>query len=260
MWKRPHAASMPPGRCLRQPRSKPRPFRLRTFSLRNVRPGWRRLTFFQVRPPPIPLAYRLNPRAITGARCSAHRSCASPIRCQRTRLLPNPSRLTAVASFHGTCTRGRSGHSLRCPPTATTVQAAHFRLANASQPFRRLTCPAPPVSTARVPSAFPGAPLGACHRSRGSRPPTLYLGPTPRLEHFNHPADIPGTGEPLPAAQALPALVMPVILMVTWLAGVTPRSRTWLYVRLSGRHSFLPQAEPGGEISGGRRKKLLPYP
>ena len=62
-------------------------------------------SFFQVAPPPIPLAYRLNLIAVTGHGNFMHHNCLPPIRCQKTRFLPKTSRLTASASCHGICAR-----------------------------------------------------------------------------------------------------------------------------------------------------------
>ena len=98
-------------------------------------------------------------------------------------------------------------------------------------------CPAPPVDT----------PAGRdCLAARTARfrrwlppqaSPALYLGPTPRLQHFKHVGDQTHAPATRPAAGALPALAISFVFWVTWLSGVTPRTTG----RMSGlppRHSF----------------------
>ena len=98
-------------------------------------------------------------------------------------------------------------------------------------------CPAPPVDT----------PAGRdCLAARTAQfhlwlPPkassALYLGPTPRLQHFKHVGDQTHAPATRPVAEALPALAISFVFWVTWLSGVTPRTSG----RMSGlppRHSF----------------------
>jgi len=94
-----------------------------------------------------------------------------------------------------------------------------------------LLCPAPPVAHQRAATALP--------RLRPGRSmfvampgPSFYSGPTPRLQHFDHLSDRGRAPATKPAAEALPALVMPSASWVTWLEGVIPRA--------SGRMGGLP--------------------
>jgi hypothetical protein len=99
------------------------------------------------------------------------------------------------------------------------------------------SCPAPPVNTpagrdclaARTARFRPWLPPQAS--------PAVYLGPTPRLQHFKHVADQTHAPATKPAAGALPALAISFVFWVTWLSGVTPMTSG----RMSGlppRHSF----------------------
>jgi hypothetical protein len=99
------------------------------------------------------------------------------------------------------------------------------------------SCPAPPVDTpagrdclaARTARFRPWLPPQAS--------PAVYLGPTPRLQHFKHVGDQTHAPATKPAAGALPALAISFVFWVTWLSGVTPMTSG----RMSGlppRHSF----------------------
>lgn len=57
-------------------------------------------TFFQVAPPPIPLAYRITHITETLVGELIHLDCLPLNHCQKTRLLPKMSCLTAIASCH----------------------------------------------------------------------------------------------------------------------------------------------------------------
>src|SRR5262249_38963108 len=66
---------------------------------------------------------------------------------------------------------------------------------------------------------------------------TVYLGPTPRLQHFKHVGDQTHAPATRPAAGVLPALAISFVFWVTWLSGVTLMTAG----RMSGlppRHSF----------------------
>lgn len=94
-------------------------------------------------------------------------------------------------------------------------------------------CPAPPVAHQRAATALPRLRPGRSMIDVMPRP-SFYSGPTPRLQHFDHPSDQRRAPATKPAAEALPALVMPFASWVTWLEGVIPRA--------SGRMGGLPPA------------------
>ncbi len=96
-------------------------------------------------------------------------------------------------------------------------------------------CPAPPVDTpagrdclaARTARFRPWLPPQAS--------PAVYLGPTPRLQHFKHVGDQTHAPATRPAAEVLPALTISFVFWVTWLPGPMTAGR------MSGpppRHSF----------------------
>lgn len=123
----------------------------------------------------------------------------------------------------------------------------------ASQPFRRgLRVRHHPLTRQRVATALPRAPPGLCPWLPPQASPAVYLGPTPRLQHFKHVGDHTHAPATKPAAGALPALAISFVFWVTWLSGVTPRT--------SGRMSGLPPRHRFGKagynsvlrISGGR--------
>jgi len=141
-----------------------RSLNLRSFNQRTSSCGmspsiWRRRTFFQVAPPPIPLAYRLNLFTVTVACFKKHVDCRPPIHCQSTLLRQETSGLTAVASCHRTCHR----KPRECPsndevhPRIAYVADRTFHSANkAVSPFVGLCMPSTTCQhTARGGSTFP---------------------------------------------------------------------------------------------------------
>jgi len=170
-------------------------------------------TFFQVAPPPIPLAYRLNLFAMPVAVLDAYRPCASPIRCQRRRFLPETSRLTAVASFHGTC----AGAACRQHRRRSQLPSGRSQSA-LSRPY----VPSTTCKHSTGPECLPG------HTARPRLPLPQQPAPTPTQATLPDSSlsttwpTLQAPGDQLPAARVLPALVMPVAPMVTWLAGRYP--------------------------------------
>ena len=130
--------------------------------------------------------------------------------------------------------------------------------------------PAPPESIPTQPKACLPRPLAAgdailLHRNQTARQriatalpqfrpgrsidntmprPGFYLGPTPRLQDFNHLADLRQAPATKPAPEVLPALVMHFASWVTWLEGVIPRT--------SGRMCGLPPAIVSTNSTGGQ--------
>jgi len=114
----------------------------------------------------------------------------------------------------------------------------------AARPLDRRKSPVSPFVVACVPGTTRSTPTGCdCLAATPPRPSmtkvamprsSFYSGPTPRLQRSNHLPDQRQAPATKPAAEALPALVMPFASWVTWLGGVIPQA--------SGRMCGLPPA------------------
>jgi hypothetical protein len=160
-----------------------------------------------------------------------------PVRARCThaldrRLLPQATPLPrcrlrpATASCQGSWTTGAS-------PSRPTSRSAKWPVSPFVVTFVPGTTRSTPTDCDCLAAMPPSPKHGRCAMLR----PSFYSGPTPRLQHFEHPPDQRQAPATKPATEALPALVMPFASWVTWLEGVTPRASGRM-CGLPPRHSF----------------------